>query len=75
MEKERRIKGEPRMVSTFEGWESDADAFEEAVVDASWIPDMFSWMSLGEFRSRIDELEEHAEESLAPTDGSEVEID
>jgi|GEM_PF-6397038 len=68
MEQERRIKGEPRMVSTYEGWESDADAFEEGVVDASWIPDMYSWMSLGEFRSRINELEEYAEESLVRTD-------
>lgn len=45
-EKRTDGRGEPRMVPTFEGWESDADAFEEGLVDAAWIPDLFSWMSL-----------------------------
>ena len=70
--KEKRMdgRGEPRMVTTFEGWESDADAFEEGIVDAAWIPDMFSWMSLGEFRERVDELEEYADENLNPVAGA-----
>ncbi|HHU50616.1 MAG TPA: hypothetical protein GXZ36_02160 [Firmicutes bacterium] len=63
-EKRTDGRGEPRMVPTFEGWESDADAFEEGLVDAAWIPDLFSWMSLGEFRERVDELEEYVDEIL-----------
>lgn len=65
-EKKDERQEEPRMIRTFDGWESDADAFEEGLVDSAWIPDMFSWMSLGEFRERVDELEEYADENLVP---------
>lgn len=68
-EKRTAGRGEPRMVPTFAGWESDADAFEEGLVDAAWIPDLFSWMSLGEFRERVDELEEYATGNLNPVEG------
>lgn len=43
----------------------DSELFEEGLVDAAWIPAGFAFQSLGEFRSRQDELEEYAVEQMA----------
>lgn len=62
--KEKDNPGLPRVLPAYAGEMEEAEAFEEGLVDASWIPDMYSYMSLGEFRNRLNELEEYAAENL-----------
>lgn len=42
----------------------EAELFEHGLVNASMIPDVFGYPSLGENRERINELEEYADEEL-----------